>query len=134
MALRIHKVDREDIFQDLVRVHISHRKGIRAGRLCRVTINGKSIVAVARNSLRNDTKGIWLDNSQRAKLGVKAGDDADFSITPTSWYEELLWIWRASDPVNRTAGRLGILSLLLGITGVVLGAWSVWLAFRPPGH
>ena len=132
MKLMVNKVNRDDVFNDLVRVHRSHREGIRTGRLCRVNANGKSIIAVARNSLRNDTKGIWLDNAQRAVLGVKADQEADFNIISAPWYEEFLWVWRASDPVNRTAGRLGIISLGLGVIGVILAIWSVYLAFRPP--
>ena len=129
----VHQVNRDDVFHDMVRVHRSHRRGIRTGRLCLVSANGsKSIIAIARNSLRNDTKGIWLDNAQRHELGVKAGHEADFNIVRAPWYHEFLWVWRASDPVNRTAGRLGIVSLGLGIIGVVLGIWSVYLAFRPP--
>jgi hypothetical protein len=129
MNLIVHQARLDDVYQDIVRVHRSHRIGVRVGRLCHVNANGKTIVAIARNSF-GDRDGIWLDSSQRFELGVKAGEEADFNIVSAPWYREFLWVWRASDPANRTAGRLGILSLGLGIIGVFLGVWSVFLAFR----
>lgn len=132
MRLVVHQVERDDVFHDLVRVHHSHRKGVRAGRVCRVSANGKNIIAIARNSVSNSTKGIWLDNSQRSDLDVKAGKEADFNIESLPWYYEYLWVWQASDPVNRTAGRLGVVSLGLGIMGLLLGAWSLYLTWMNP--
>jgi hypothetical protein len=129
MKLTVHQAKLDDVYQNIVRVHRSHRIGVRVGRLCRVSANGKTIVAIARNSA-GDTDGIWLDSSQRFELDVKAGEEADFNIVGAPWYHEFLWVWRASDPVNRTAGRLGLLSLGLGIIGIILGIWSVFLAFK----
>jgi len=133
MRLTVHQIlDKEDVLRNLVRVHYSHRAGIKAGHICRVSANGKTIIAAARNSPHNDTRGIWLDNSQRKTLGVKEEEEADFDLKRARWYDEFWWMWRSSDPVNRTAGRLGIVSLGLGTIGVLLGAWSVYLTLKPP--
>jgi hypothetical protein len=130
MKLEVHSVRSEDFLQDLVRVHTSHRKGIRAGQLCKVTANGKSIIAVARHT--GNRKAIFLDSTYRKVLQVRSGEEVDFRFDKISWFQEFIWVWRASDPVNRTAGRLGIVSLALGIVGIILGIWSVYLAFKPP--
>jgi len=132
MILTVHIAKKDDLFQDVVRIHRSHRKDIRTGSLCQVNANGRSIIAIARNSL-GDKNDIGLDSSQRIGLGVRPGEEVDFNIVRVPWYGQLLWVWRASDPVNRTAGRLGILSMVLGIIGLALGTLSVWLAIKPPG-
>jgi hypothetical protein len=133
IKLTVHEIDREDIFLDSVRVHYSHRPGIRSGRLCRIIANGKCTFAIARNTLKNDREGIWLDNTQRKNLGgIRAGDKLDFDFTKASSLREVAWLWNASNPANRIPGRLGIVSFGLGIVGLLLGAWSVYLAFKPP--
>ena len=133
MRLVVHQIlDKGDVLRDLVWVHYSHRQGIKAGHVCRVSANGKSIIAAVRNSPHNDTRGIWLDDLQRTALGVKEEKEADFHFKRARWYDEFRWTWRSSDPVNRTAGLLGIVSLGLGIIGVLLGAWSVYLTVKPP--
>jgi hypothetical protein len=135
IALQVHEIDREDIFLDSVRVHYSHRPGIRSGRLFRVTAvaNGKSIFAIARNTLQNDREGIWLDDELRKKLGrLREGNVTLFEFTKASSLREIVWLWNASNPANRIPGRLGVVSFGLGIVGLLLGAWSVYLAFRSP--
>ena len=88
----------------------------------------KKVFAIARNAPEDNTIGLELH--LRDYLKVKPGQDANFDIQKASWLDELWWIWRATDPLHRTAGRLGILSLALGCFGFVLGAWSLWLALR----
>jgi hypothetical protein len=132
MKLMVRSVTSDDFFQDMVRVHPSHRRAdVKAGSLCRVQLEGNSkyIIGIARN--RGDKNCIWLDSAQRRKLGVKAGEEADFrEIQPASWFQQLNWLWNATDPWARTAGRLGIISIWLGVLGVVLGFWSLYLAVR----
>jgi hypothetical protein len=105
VSLLVHQVPKDDILQNIVRVHRSHRQGIKAGRLCRITANSRTIVAVARGSPSNDVDGIWLDDATRFKF---------------------TWMWSSSDPVNRTAGRLGIISLIPGLVGLALGVISTF--------
>ena len=97
MKLKVRSVRSEDFLQDLIRVHSSNRKGLRAGQLCKVTAHGKHII----------------------------GEETEFQFNEVTWLEELNWVWRASDPVSRTAGRLGIVSLWLGAIGLLLGVWSI---------
>ena len=121
MKLFVHQVPKDDIFRDVVRVHRSHREGIRAGQICRITTNGVTALAVARGAPNNDEDGIWLDDAMRSRLTVKEGTTADIEIKKARWDQEFAWLWYSSDPANRTAGRLGIISLVLGFIGLVLG-------------
>jgi hypothetical protein len=125
MKLIVHQVQKDDIFHDMVRVHSSHRKGIAAGQICRITANGKTVLAVARGAPGNDTTGIWLDDAMRTRLNLKERSTAEFEIKKAQWHQEFSWLWHASDPVNRTAGRLGLISLVLGLIGLALGVISL---------
>jgi hypothetical protein len=125
LKLKVHQVATSDVFQDMVRVYRSHRHGIRAGQLCRVKANGATILAVARESPNNETDGIWLDDAMRTRLGLREGTTADFEINGARWDQEFTWLWRASDPVNRTAGRLAVISFVLGLIGLLLGLISL---------
>jgi hypothetical protein len=132
MLLVVHQFDEEDDLcdSDSLRVNFRHRKGIKRGQVCKVTTNGNWILAAARNT--NDTRGIWLNDAQRDALNVKTGDEAEFEITKVSWYRGFVWMWTVTEPMDRLAAQLGILSFGLGVVSLVLGAWSVYLVFRPP--
>jgi hypothetical protein len=121
MRLMVHQVLKDDIFRDMVRVHRSHREGINAGQIIRVSANGKTVLAVARGAPANDTNGIWLDDAMRSRLSLKENTTAEFKIEKGSWYHEFAWMWHSSNPVNRTAGRLGMISFVLGLFGLALG-------------
>ena len=121
MKLVVHQLAKDDIFHDLVRVHRSHRESTGAGQICRVTANGMTVLAVARGAPGNDTSGIWLDDAMRTRLSLKEGTTAEFKIEKVRWYQEFTWLWHSSDPVNRTAGRLGVISFVLGFVGLALG-------------
>lgn len=128
MKLKVHSVRSEDFLRELVRVHNSNRQGIRAGELCKVTANGKHIIAIARHT--GNRTAIFLDSTKRKALNIKTGEEADFHFDRATWFQEFIWVWRASDPIDRTAGRLGILSLSLGILGIFLGVLSLFLALK----
>jgi hypothetical protein len=121
VLLTVHQLDKEDIFQDMVRIHPSHRSGIGAGRICRVTAIGVTVLAAARGSPSNRTDGIWLDDAMRKHLGVKEDEQVDFKIARARWFEEFTWMWNAADPASRAAGRLGLISFALGVIGFALG-------------
>ena len=126
MRLLVHQLIKEDVFQDIVRVHRSHRKGIAAGQLCRITANGATVLAVARNSHGNDVEGIWLDDAMRSHLRVKEGAKADFEIKKARWDQEFAWLWNAANPIIRAPGRLAVISFILGLFGLALGLISIF--------
>jgi hypothetical protein len=130
MMLKVNQVEKADIFGDLVRVHSSHRPSIVAGEIIRVSQKNKSTLAVARNSPNNDREGIWMDDAMRARLDVRAGDICDFSFHKATNWENFLWAWKVTNPVNRIAAQLGVVSVVLGLLGAVLGILSVYLSLK----
>jgi hypothetical protein len=125
-SLVVHELDKDDFLQDIVRVHYSHRKDIKAGQICRITVKDVPVLAAARGAPKNDRTGIWLSDAMRSRLGVKEGMTADFEIKKARWYQEFAWLWYATDPANRTAGRLGVISFALGLIGLGLGLISLF--------
>lgn len=130
VKLTVKQVDKEDVFGDLARVHTSHRPDIRAGYICRIRVNERSILAVARNSKGNETGTIALDDALRTRLQVKEREAYTFTITKAGAWDQFIWAWSASDPVNRVASRLGALSVGLGVLGLLLGILSLYLTLK----
>ena len=131
MKLTVHQVPKSDVFSDSVRVHYSHRPEVAAGRIMRVCANGKVIRAVARSAIKNDRGGVWLDDAMRKYLGVRDDKEADFEFKPPTVWDEWIWAWHASNAVTRVAARISLISLFLGVLGLVLGVWSLCLSLRP---
>jgi hypothetical protein len=130
MKLMVRQVEKSDVFGDLVRVHASHRPALAAGEICCVTANGRSTYAVARNTLANQRDVISLDDAMRRRLMVKDGSEYEFAIARANWWGSFLWAWQASNPVNRIAAQLAVLSVVLGAIGVLLGAISLYVSAR----
>ena len=127
-TLKVKTISSDDLLKDIVRLNSAYRPNIRYGELCRIRCGTKEVFAIARNAPEDNTIGLELH--LREDLNVKPGQDANFDIQKARWLDELWWVWRATDPLHRTAGRLGILSLVLGCLGVALGAWSLVLSLR----
>jgi hypothetical protein len=85
-------------------------KVLPAAQLCRITANGVTVLAVARNSHGNDVEGIWLDDAMRSHLRVKEGAKADFEIKKVRWDQEFAWLWHAANPIIRAPGGLAVIS------------------------
>jgi hypothetical protein len=120
--LFVHELaDKDESLLDIVRVHYSHRRAIKAGQICSIIANGATVLAAARGAPKNDVKGIWLGDERIHKLHLKEGAQADFEIKKARWDQQFTWLWYATDPANRTAGRLGVISFALGLIGLTLG-------------
>jgi hypothetical protein len=122
VSLVVHKLaDKDEFLLDIVRVNYSHRRGIKAGQICSLTANGATVLAAARGAPKNDVKGIWLCDERIHKLHLKEGVPADFEIKKARWGQQFTWLWHATDPASRTAGRLGVISFALGLISLALG-------------
>lgn len=125
--LTIIELKTADVFQDMVRVHRRHRPNVPAGRVCKVTCNGKSVLMVARGARRNQTNTFAVDLRTRNRLGISSyGQQFEVSFRQANWFDEVRWGWHASEPISRIATRLGGISLLLGFLGAVLGGISLF--------
>lgn len=126
--LTVRQVDWEDVFHDIVRVHLDHRPFAKAGAVVIVEHSGNTIRLVARGAPKNDRSAVWLDLRSREKLGLEPNTQAAITFKKASLRDEFMWAWSATDAMPRIASRLGLLSVGLGFLGVLLGALSVVLA------
>jgi len=127
MKLMVKQLEEDiDLLADLVRVHSTYRPGIVAGEICRISADGKSILAVARNTRKNERGVIRLDDAMRKHLGVDEGEKVDFTITKANRWDNFMWAWRATNPVNRVAAQLGVISLALGLLSLIFPVWQLY--------
>jgi len=131
VELTVGQIDRDNVFNDVVRVHLDHRRFAKAGKLIVVEHNGRSIRAVARGAPQQDKSRIWLDLRCREKLGLRPNAKGSFVFRKASWWDEFVWAWHASDAASRIAARIGLVSVGLGLLGAALGGLSLWLALAP---
>lgn len=129
IELTVRQVDWEDVFHDMVRVHYAHRPFAKAGAVILVEHGGKKARLVARGAPKNSKSDIWLDLRSREQLGLKSNAQASFTFRKASLCDEFRWVWSATNAMPRIAARLALISVGLGLLGVLLGAWSVWLTF-----
>lgn len=124
--LKIIELRTADVFQGMVRVHRKHRRDVPAGRVCKMSCNGKSVLLVARGARRNQPDSVAVDLRTRNRLGISSYDhEVEVDFKPANWLDEVLWGWHASEPISRIATRLGAISLFLGLLGAVLGTVSL---------
>ena len=128
ITLTVRQVEREDVFHDVVRVHLDHRPFAQAGTVVVVGHAGREVRLVARGAPKRDKTGVWLDLRSREKLGLKPNEQAPITFKQATICDEFKWAWSATDAMPRIAARLGLLSVGLGLLGVLLGALSLGLA------
>jgi|SRR5579862_2814096 len=129
VLLRVEQAQRAESYRDFARIHFNDRGGLKKGQVCLLSVNKKAAFVILRGS--GNAGEIRLDLETRARLDLKLGQEATFKLTPMFVIGDFLWAWRASDPAYRIAARLGILSLVLGLIGLILGAWSIYLTVFP---
>ena len=105
----------------MARIHISLRNGVKRGRLAKVTVdNGRSEILAVRGIERQKRDFIRLDFEVRDRLHVKLDEAYEFTIAPASPFEQICWACRASDPALRVATLIALLSLTLGLAGILI--------------
>jgi hypothetical protein len=112
----------DDVYKDIIRIAQADRGDLPTGRAYRVSANGRTAFFILRGVGPGAAGKALLDEAARDKLGVKAGEAYRLSLVGAGFLDELRWMWTATDPTYRAAGRLGVLSLALGIISLVLAA------------
>ncbi len=135
MILAVHRASEEDVYRDIARVSEAHRKDhegktIPEGTLCKISLSGSKTYAILRGKADSNQPYIWLDERTRNRLGLNLGDECDFEFEKVGITGEVCWACTASDLAYRVAGRLAVLSILLGLLGLALGILSLWLTLR----
>lgn len=120
ISLRVREANEDEIYKDLARLHKKSRSGIESGAVCKITVNAKSKYLILRG-VKNGAEGDFiLDEPSRTALGVKTGEEYEFTISKAGWWGNLQWAWNASDPAYSIAAKLGILSFALGVISLIL--------------
>ena len=135
MQLKVIEAALDDVFGDIARLHLDHRPNAKAGKIISLKVGSKRVYAVARG-LRSgtDKKNIVLESALRERLDVKPGQEYDFSGDAAGFWGSVCWAWNSTDAMPRVASRLGAISVGLGVVGVMLGLYSLYLTLRPLGE
>jgi len=130
MPLAVKQLSLGDVFADRVRLHHSHRPGIPAGDVCIVKVGNRKIRAVARG--HNPAGEICVDLKTRRALGLSDWQQTpEVEISSARWWDYCLWGLRASEAVVRISCWLAVISIALGLIGLLLGGLSLWITLRP---
>jgi hypothetical protein len=133
VCLQVRQADLSDVMGDIARFDGSHRtfngKLVRAGRVVVLQANQKTERIIARGSGKIGKGEIALTSETRERLGISAGAKVKITFVKASFFDEFLWAWRATNPTDRVAARLGVVSVFLGFTGAILGLVSTGVSF-----
>lgn len=123
--LRVLEIAHDDVYRDIVRVPEAFRKTARGtipeGCICRVTCGSRSAYLIVRGSAKRDETAVWMDERTRSRLHVVAGNKCRLELRKAGPWGGLCWALRASDMSYRIMAILGLVSVGLGLIGLVLG-------------
>lgn len=120
VTLQVHQSLSEDVYHDRVRIPEIHRGGLKEGRVCKISVNGKAGLFEVRGLLGDRRPIIRISDKDRKTLGdLKFLESCDFTIRTVGWFGQFHWAWNASDSAARIAARLGLLGVVLGAVSLV---------------
>lgn len=125
-TLTVNHLPVADAWKDIVRVPHAHRIGIngkpiRRGEICKLTIANRHRYVVVHGCPQKGAAIIQIDSKVRNDLKVSVGNSYPFGLEIASTFGVWKWMWRASEPMYRVPAQLGLISLFLGVVGLVLG-------------
>lgn len=126
VRLTVRQIEREDVFHDMARLHLSHRPNSPAGTVLKIKADKRLVYRAARGAPANLKDSIWIDLKTRQALGLQANVEADLEISKANCFEEMFWTWNATNPAARIATRVSVVSLILGLVGLGLGVVSLF--------
>ncbi len=130
MRLTVRKAKYDDIYRDIIRIPEPYRydrnkRKIKEGSICRVTIDGISTFAILRGCRDSAEPLIFIDERLRDELKVHEHDQIEVQLEHASLIGQFSWAWNASETAYRVAARMALLSVILGLTGFIMGAFSL---------
>ena len=134
MKLIILASAREDVYRDIVRVPEQYRldkKGVVVpeGSVCKLTVAGRAAYAIVRGYTESMEPSIRMDERLRNLLNITKGTEIEIQFALAGPWGEFLWAWNASDPAYRVAAKMALLSVALGVVGLLIGGLS-FVGFR----
>ncbi|HEY8948688.1 MAG TPA: hypothetical protein VIM56_07365 [Rhizomicrobium sp.] len=121
VSLKVRGAESEDVYKDIVRISEASRHGLKTGKVHKFSVPEGSAYFILRGSAQENDGKILMDEAARGKLNLGPGAEREFEIQEAGFWGELRWVWNATDPTYRIAGRLGVLSFSLAI----LALWPV---------
>jgi hypothetical protein len=67
---------------------------------------------------------VLLDERIRHRLKIKAGETYDFELSKTDYCGQVSWALEASDIRHSFAARLALVSVVLGLVGLLIAVFS----------
>lgn len=132
IRLTVAQADREDVYRDIARVQERYRKDVNGvtlseGEVCKITVEetGRSTLVILRGRHGRDEKALWIDERTREKLKVSVGDETSFRLEADLWFGAWRWAKGSSDVAYRICSQLALLSVALGVLGLILGVVSL---------
>lgn len=123
--LRIKRLQSNDAGRQLVRLNIRYRDDIDRYDIAKLTnnANGKSLLALVLG--HDDKTAIYMPFDIRRALGVKIGDNLDFSVKKAGFFCRLSWYVKSPDPAVHLPAWIALIGLGVGIVGVIVGLCSL---------
>jgi hypothetical protein len=122
----------DDNHLDTARIPVKYRKTrqgilIDSGSVCRIYCieTGKEAYVIARG-LAGDAPRIRIDHHVRQKLGVTNHQTYDFDLKQADFCGEVWWALHATDTQYSFAAKVSLISLALGIVGIVIAIIPVF--------
>jgi hypothetical protein len=130
--LKVHEAVKDEVYKDMVRVFWKERGPIQHNGIVKLSVkNHRPRYLAIRGLDAKEKEYIFLDWMTRKDLGgLEIGDECEFTLEEVGLLGKLIWAWRSSDPAARVATWIAIWSAILGITGLVFGAYPIvhdWL-------
>lgn len=131
--LQVSKAKSDDVYRDIVRVHLADRDGMREGLVCRVRNldSGKDALFAVRGLPKEGGGHIVLDEFGRERLGIGSLGTYRFQFETVSWRQSIQWACGTADPAARIAAWIGVWSLIVGGIAIILGLIAVALTIPP---
>ena len=129
--LKVDHLPPQDRWKDMARVPHRFRidrngNKIHRATICKVAIGDKSTLLVSRGC-PEDEAIIQMDSPTRDDLGVKVGDIREVELHPVWVWGYCRWAWNADDPAYRFPAQFSLISLFLGVVGLLLGVLPLFV-------
>ena len=129
MKLMILASAKEDVYRDIVRVPEQYRLDrkcavVPEGSVCKLTVARRTAYAIVRGYTESMEPCIHMDERLRNLLSITKGAEVEVQFALAGLWGEFLWAWKASDPAYRVAAKMALLSVALGLMGLLIGGLS----------
>ncbi len=123
--LNVQRLPKADHNRLLVRLNIKYREGIDRYGIARITNteNSKSENVLVLG--HDDDKAVFMPYDIHTALGLKKGDELDFTLKKVGFWGKLCWYVSSPDPAVQIPAWVAVGGLILAIASLVIGIVSI---------